>query len=56
MNVCSGWEQDFAIGRIRLSVSGEMKWIQNGRFEMGSSSCWFSSKDLQRTLLSSSLF
>jgi hypothetical protein len=39
---------------LRHSVIGEMEWIQNGRFEMGSSSYWFSLKNSKTTLLPSS--
>ncbi len=40
-------------GRVR-GAKGEVEWMQNGRFRMGSSSCGFSSEDSLKNLLPSS--
>jgi hypothetical protein len=40
----------------KTTASGEVEWIQNGRFRMGSSSGGFSSKSSLKILLPSSPF
>ena len=41
-------------GAFAISAKGEVEWMQNGRFRMGSSSCGFSSEDSLKNLLPSS--